>query len=685
MPGTGCPAFPADAAWNADISSLPVNSSSGAWLSSTGATGGRLLHPDFGTYAQGYGIPFKVVDASHPTATPGFDYASESDIVPYPWGSDLQPYVEQGSDAHLLTINSSTCALYETFATNIPGNHAGSGATWSLNSDALRPDNWTSADAAGLPIFPLLLRPEEIDSGSVNHAVRFTVAQSDRSHLWPARHDAGAAPNPSLPPMGARFRLKASFDVTAFGTEAQVVLNAFKRYGLIVADNGSNWYFQGSTSDEWGLQRYSDMISQLKTVPASAFEAVDESSLMVDPNSAQAVATPPPPPATSVYFNWYDHASPGMLADNIHIVDPDPATASQVTVRGPGPARTVTVGPGREAIVNWPQGTIGGPVTVTLDTGPAVIATQRVQYYQTFNEVAAVPGPQAFAAAWFPWYDLASPGMFGDNIHVINPDPASASQVVVSAPWGSKNLTLQPGQESYVNWPGRIGGPIKVAVSAGPKVIASQRVQYNGSFNESPATPSPTGAPDRLFFTWYDHASPGMQSDNIHLANPDPVTDALVTITGPGADLHVIVPHGAGAYAGWPQGTIGGPVTVTVTSGPAVIATKRVQFGGTFNEVHAMPAAAAQAAQVFTWFDRASPGMAGDDIHVLNPSASAAAVTVSGPGANQPLTVPPGADRWVTWPGAIGGPVVVTATNGVPILASQRVEYYSSFNEVAGL
>jgi len=297
-PGTSCPVFPADNVWNTDISALPVNSHSAAWLSSTGAASGRLLHPDFG--GPPYGIPFNVVASSHATANFDFLYWQESDPTvptkqpqgPYPYGSDL--VIEAPTDSHLLTIVSDTCKLYETFATDYNGPHTGgSGAIFDLSSNALRPNTWTSADAAGLPIFPGLVRLDEVQAGAINHAIRFTVQQSDMSHLWPARHDAGAASNPNLPPMGARFRLKAGYNVSGFSPQAQVVLAAMKHYGLIVADNGSNWFFQGTMDAGWNNEPYATMVSQLKTVPASAFEAVDESSLMVDPNSGRAVPQTP--------------------------------------------------------------------------------------------------------------------------------------------------------------------------------------------------------------------------------------------------------------------------------------------------------------------------------------------------------------------------------------------------------
>ncbi len=308
VPGSTCQIFPADNIWNTDISTMPVNSHSAAWLASTGATTGTLLHPDFG--GPPYGMPINLVHTSHATTNFNFQYWDESDPVvatqqpqgPYPYGSDLLR--EGPTDSHLITVDQDTCKLYETWATDYAGpSTAGSGAIFDLSSNQLRHANWTSADAAGLPILPGLVRLDEVQAGLIAHAIRFTVQSTDRSYLWPARHQAGSASNPNLPPMGARFRLKASYNISGFGASAQVVLTAMKHFGLVVADNGSNWFFQGTMDSGWNSGAYPAMIAQLKTIPASAFEAIDESALMVDPNSAQASirvvrsSTPAPKPS----------------------------------------------------------------------------------------------------------------------------------------------------------------------------------------------------------------------------------------------------------------------------------------------------------------------------------------------------------------------------------------------------
>jgi hypothetical protein len=286
IPPPGAPAcsiFPSNNVWHADISRLPVNARNSAWLSSMSAPTTNL-HPDFGPSGGfPYGIPYGIVPSSHSKIYLSFDYAGESDKGPYPFDGNtkIEGGPSAGGDRHAIMIDSGTCTLYELYNARYSSRHAGSGAIWKLSSNSLRPSGWTSADAAGLPIFAGLVRLDEVKAGRVDHAIRVTAQQTDRSFIWPARHQAGAANNHNLPPMGARFRLKASFDISHFRADTQTILRAMKKYGLIVADNGSNWFFQGTAENGWNTS----MLDQLKSVPARAFEAVDESSLMVSSNS----------------------------------------------------------------------------------------------------------------------------------------------------------------------------------------------------------------------------------------------------------------------------------------------------------------------------------------------------------------------------------------------------------------
>ena len=288
FPGTTCPAFPADNVWNTPIAGLPVDANSTTWLASMAAST-TSLHPDYGPSGNKkhpYGIPWQIVSPSQLLVHIRFLYADQSDPGPYPL-SKRTP-IEHGSDRHALMVNPATCTLYELFSTHYRGHNrstAGSGAIWNLSSDALRPAAWTSADAAGLPILPGLVNYDEVASGSMNHAIRFTVQCTQQAFVWPARHQAGRADS-SCPPMGARFRLSASFSLPAgqCGSMCQTVITTMKTYGLILADNGSNWFFQGTSDTRWTATE----VDQLKQIPASAFVAVDESCLMVDPDSGQA-------------------------------------------------------------------------------------------------------------------------------------------------------------------------------------------------------------------------------------------------------------------------------------------------------------------------------------------------------------------------------------------------------------
>jgi hypothetical protein len=269
-PGTtlgGCPVFPADSPWNTDISQAPVRAGSAATIAHFGGN----LHPDFGSNPS-YGIPFTVVAADQPPVPVTFDaYGDQSDPGPYP--IPLNAPVEAGSDAHVLALQQGTCLLYELFAA-APGNGgwtAASGARWDLRSNALRPEGWTSADAAGLPILPGLLRYDEVASGQVTHAIRMTFSDTYAGHIHPATHDASSITDPTYPPMGLRLRLKADFDLSPYTGAARVILVAMQRYGTIVADNGSDWYFGGATDARWN----DEDLDQLKRVPGSAFEAVE--------------------------------------------------------------------------------------------------------------------------------------------------------------------------------------------------------------------------------------------------------------------------------------------------------------------------------------------------------------------------------------------------------------------------
>lgn len=295
LPGTPCPAFPADNVWNTPITQLPVDAQSATWLTSMNAATTNL-HPDYGPSSDPkspYGIPWTVVAPRTVFTSIHFLYATESDRRPYPLSATTR--IEGGSDRHAIMVDpmksatSPACTLFEIYDAHYHAagrSTAGSGAVWNLTSNALRPAGFTSADAAGLPILPGLVNFDEVASGAMDHAIRFTAECTQRDYLWPARHEAGVE-NSNCPPMGARFRLNASFALptTRCSSFCQTVLTTMKTYGLILADNGSNWYFQGTADTRWTDSE----VDQLKLIPASQFVAVDESCLMIQPNSAQAL------------------------------------------------------------------------------------------------------------------------------------------------------------------------------------------------------------------------------------------------------------------------------------------------------------------------------------------------------------------------------------------------------------
>ena len=272
----GCAVRPPTDPWNQDVSALSIHPMSAKWIASINGGGTRNVHPDFGSNPN-YGIPFTVVPAGQPPLPVRFtDYGDESDPGPYP--IPLNAKIEAGGDRHVLAVQQGTCKLYELYNASVVNGawQASSGAVWDLNNSALRPEGWTSADAAGLPILPGLVRFDEIRSGVITHALRVTAPQTQRAYIHPATHFAGKA-DPSLPPMGAHIRMRADFDTSGYKGDALVLLTALKRYGMIVADNGSPWFITGSTDSRWN----DDDLNQLKNVPGTAFEVVDTGTLVI--------------------------------------------------------------------------------------------------------------------------------------------------------------------------------------------------------------------------------------------------------------------------------------------------------------------------------------------------------------------------------------------------------------------
>lgn len=275
--------FPDDNPWNQDISKLPVDPNSRALIASIGLDTG--VHPDFGTFWEGapIGIPYVVVSGEQAKVPVSFNYEDESDPGPYPIPSDAP--IEGGADAdgdrHILIVDKDNWRLYETFYSQPTdsGWQCGSGAVFDLTSNALRPAGWTSADAAGLPIFPGLVRYDEvIELGEIRHALRFTAQRTRHAYVSPARHFASSSTDTSRPPMGMRVRLKASVDISAYPPSVQVILTALKKYGMFLADNGSNWYISGAHDSRWD----DDELSSIRGIKGGDFEVVQMGTIVTN-------------------------------------------------------------------------------------------------------------------------------------------------------------------------------------------------------------------------------------------------------------------------------------------------------------------------------------------------------------------------------------------------------------------
>ncbi len=294
----GCAVFPADNIWNVRVDHLPLDRGSAVYVDSIGLDGG--LHADFGSgdwppgSGSPIGIPFVVVPPGQPQVPLSFRWPEESDPGPYPIPPDAA--IEGGprgdGDRHVLVLDQGDCALYELFNA-YPENggaswRADAGAVFRLGSHRLRPAGWTSADAAGLPILPGLVRYEEVAAGAIRHALRFTAPRTRRDFVWPARHFASSRTDLGLPPMGQRFRLRADFDLAGFSPRLRVILVALQRYGMMLADNGSAWFLSGAPDERWD----NDELAELGRVRGSDFEAVDVSSLMLDAGSGRTAVAP---------------------------------------------------------------------------------------------------------------------------------------------------------------------------------------------------------------------------------------------------------------------------------------------------------------------------------------------------------------------------------------------------------
>ncbi len=353
VPGApACPMTPADSFWHADVSALPVHGQSSTWVASIGTTAGLKADFGSGTWNGGpIGIPYTTVAGTQPRVPVSFQYDDESDPGPYPVppNAPIEGGPASSGDRHVLVVDRDACRLWELYSA-YPQNGAtswtaGSGATWDLRSNAMRPLGWTSADAAGLPILPGLVRYDEVAAGEIDHVIRFTAPRTAGAYVWPASHKAQTG-GASDPPLGAFFRLKASFDISGFSAQNQVILRALKKHGMVLADNGSSWFMSGAPDPGWN----DDDLHRLRSVPGSAFEAVDVSALKVSSTSyavngtgPTTTTTAPPPPTTTV--------PPPTTSTTV----PPPTTTTTTVV--PPPSGNLVANPGFESsLTGWGTG-----------------------------------------------------------------------------------------------------------------------------------------------------------------------------------------------------------------------------------------------------------------------------------------------------------------------------------------
>ncbi|HUB78356.1 MAG TPA: hypothetical protein VMB03_06145 [Bryobacteraceae bacterium] len=275
----GCPMYPPDNIWNRKVTDLPLDPNSNTYVAQMGPE--DKLHADFGKLG---GYRYGVTDGTESNNEMTLE-SGESDRGPYRIPDDAP--IEEQSDQHVLVLDEGNCELYELFAATHTGPgrwSAASGAIFDLRSNKLRPDGWTSADAAGTAILPGLARYDEVANGHITHALRFTTRRTRRAYVWPARHFASASSDAALPPMGERFRLKAGVDISRFSPQTRVLLTALKEYGMMLSDNGGNWYVSGALDSRWS----NSIPAEFATLHGSDFEAVDQSGLMIAPDSGQA-------------------------------------------------------------------------------------------------------------------------------------------------------------------------------------------------------------------------------------------------------------------------------------------------------------------------------------------------------------------------------------------------------------
>ncbi len=730
----GCPMFPDNNIWNTPVHTLPMHPRSDQWVNSIGRNTG--FHMDFGsgTWDGGpIGIPYNIVGAGVTKVPVSFDYEDESDPGPYPIPAN--PKIEHGSDHHILIVDNSTCTLYELFDASYSGGswHADSGAIWNLNSNALRPDTWTSADAAGLPILPGLVRYEEILSGKIDHAIRFTASNTN-GYIWPARHLTSNNPTaPHIPPMGARFRLKSSFNISGYPPHMQVILTAMKTYGIILADNGSNWYVSGAPDPRWD----NDMLHLLDDLTGDDFEAVNTSLLMVNYNSGATGSkisgnvgaagvtlsyTDGSPKTVSsaadgsysfpISYNWsgsvtashacftfsppsrsYSNVTTNQVAQNYSAAFDAGSGCADIDVRVGG-ANQGNYGllPGASTRTSFLT-LNNGPVEIVSNNGIPLIGAERVIYkvngvQTSFSEMMGLPHELLDTTYWLPWYNNLH---LDTQLRIANATNNPATVTVTIGSVEMPTLNLAAGESARVSYTGVNGGPVKI--ESDQDIVAAERVIYkvNGvqtSFSEMMALPN-SQLDTTYWLPWYNNVDLDTQ---LRFANvTDQPASVHVYIGGVEmADSPFTLETGESTRVSFP-GINDGPVQIV--SNRNIVAAERVIYKvkgvhTSFTEMMALPNSQLDTMYYLPWYNNVDLDTQLRFANTTDQTTTVHIYVGDQEMPDSPFTLGAGESTRQSFTTINDGPVQIVSD--VPIVVAERVIYkvngiQTSFSEMMAL
>ena len=733
---SGCPMFPDNNIWNTPVNTLPVHARSDQWVNSIGRNTG--FHMDFGsgTWDGGpIGIPYNVVGAGVTKVPVSFYYPTESDPGPYPIPAN--PKIEHGSDHHILIVDSSTCTLYELYDASYSGGswHAGSGAIWNLNSNLLRPDTWTSADAAGLPILPGLVRYDEILSGKIDHAIRFTASNTN-GYIWPARHLTSDDPSaPHIPPMGARFRLKASFNISSYPAHMQVILTAMKTYGIILADNGSDWYVSGAPDNRWD----NDMLHLLDDLTGDDFEAVNTVGLMKDPNSGATGSSisgnagvagvtlsyidGSPRTVTSaadgsysfsISHNWtgtvtpshpcftftppsrnYNSVTTNQTAQNYSAAFNPVSGCADIDVLVAGVNRgNFGLLPGASTRASF-AGLNNGPVWIRGTNGLPLIGAERVIYKvngvnTSFSEMMGLPHDLPYTTFWLPWYNNVD---LDTQLRIANitGSPASVQVFIGGTPMTGTPFNLAAGASTRVSFTGVNDGPVQIV--SDQAIVAAERVIYkvnrkNTSFTEMMALPA-SQLDTTYWLPWYNNVDLDTQLRIANLSG----SPAQVHVSIGGTEMQdspLTLPAGESTRVSF-AGVNDGPVKI-VSDQPIVAAERLIykvnRTPVSFSEMMALPNSQLDTTYWLPWYNNVDLDT---QLRFANTTDTPASVRIYIGGTEMqggPFTLPAGESTRQSFANINSGPVQIVSD--VPIVAAERVIYKvngvnTSFTEMMAL